>query len=348
MVSSRAPKGLKAATSGSSGTPVTVYRSHLSWAHAHANVFRAWHWHGLEVGDRYAYLWGSRSIGPAASSPTARTGSSTASAARRSRSTANGRARSTTGCARLARFALGYPSALTQFAEEVRALGRDGRALGWKAAISTAEVLRPHQRETIAEVFGCPVVDSYGCAEAGVAGFECEALSMHVPIESVVVDEIPAEGGQREILLTDLHNYTQPLIRYRVGDLVEPRATVNGAGACACGRALPLLGRPFGRAGDTLELPDGRRMNANQPSYVFKHHGKAGTVREYQFVQFPKSIELRIVPGPAWTDEVRGQLGGEVREALGLEVEIRVVERFERRGRGKHRDFVKAEEIGEG
>jgi phenylacetate-CoA ligase len=349
MVSSRAPKGLKAATSGSSGTPVTVYRSHLSWAHAHANVFRAWHWHGLEVGDRYAYLWGLALDRPGRQLADRKDWffnreRCSAFALDRERARAfYDRLR-----ARPARFALGYPSALTQFAEEVRALGREGRALGWKAAISTAEVLRPHQRETIAEVFGCPVVDSYGCAEAGVAGFECEALSMHVPIESVVVDEIPAEGGQREILLTDLHNYTQPLIRYRVGDLVEPRATVNGAGACACGRALPLLGRPFGRAGDTLELPDGRRMNANQPSYVFKHHGKAGTVREYQFVQFPKSIELRIVPGPAWTDEVRGQLGGEVREALGLEVEIRVVERFERRGRGKHRDFVKAEEIGEG
>ena len=89
-------------------------------------------------------------------------------------------------------------------------------------------------------------------------------------------------------------------------------------------------------------------MNANLPSYVFKHHGKAGTVREYQFVQFPGGrIELRILPGPAWTDEIPAALRAEVREALALDVEIRRVDRFERRGRGKHRDFVHAEEIGE-
>jgi len=51
--SSRAPRGLKATTSGSSGTPIAVLRSHASWAHAHANVFRGWHWHGLEVGDQH-------------------------------------------------------------------------------------------------------------------------------------------------------------------------------------------------------------------------------------------------------------------------------------------------------
>ena len=89
-------------------------------------------------------------------------------------------------------------------------------------------------------------------------------------------------------------------------------------------------------------------MNANLPSYVFKHHGKNGTVREYQFVQFPHGrIELRVMPGPAWTDAVLPALKQEVSEALQLDVEIRKVERFERRGRGKHRDFVRAEDLGE-
>ena len=46
LLSTRAPKGHVATTSGSSGTPVAVLRSHHSWAHGHANVFRGWHWHG--------------------------------------------------------------------------------------------------------------------------------------------------------------------------------------------------------------------------------------------------------------------------------------------------------------
>lgn len=341
------PKGLAASTSGSSGTPVTVDRAHLSWAHAHANVIRGWHWHRVEVGERYAYFWGV----PLDPKDQARAEQKDRFF-NRDRCSAFDLDESVVTpyfeklSAHKTYWAFGYPSALARFAALVSDLRLDGSEMGWKVVITTAEVLHPHQRESIAATFGCPVVDSYGCAEAGVAGFECEQGGMHVPVESVVVDLLPAENGLAEILLTDLHNLRQPLIRYRVGDLVEPVAPGT---RCGCGRGLPLLGRLTGRGGETLELPDGRRVNANLPSYVFKHHGKAGTVREYQFVQFPDGlIELRVLPGPAWREATADELRREVRQVLDVDVRLKLVERFERHGRGKHRDYVRAGEIGEG
>jgi phenylacetate-CoA ligase len=347
LVSSRAPRGLKAATSGSSGTAVAVLRGHRSWAHAHANQFRAMAWNGIAVGERHAYLWGV---------PLDAGGRRQAALKdalfRRERCSAFAldAALARDFHARLLRrrttWALGYPSALTRFADECADAGLDGRALGWKAVLTTAEVLKPEQRERMEAVFGCPVADLYGCAEAGVAGVGCERGGLHVPVESVVVDLEPAGDGTHEVLLTDLHNLAEPVLRYRVGDLMTDVPAADAA--CACGRALPLLGRVFGRAGDTLVFPDGRRVNANLPSYIFKKHGKAGTVREYQFVQFSDGVvELRILAGPAWTEAVRADLAAEVRRVLGLEVAIRTVPRFERRGRGKHRDYVRAEDIGE-
>jgi len=93
-------------------------------------------------------------------------------------------------------------------------------------------------------------------------------------------------------------------------------------------------------------LPDGRQLNCHTTTYLFKQHGKAGHVREYQFVQHAQGrIELRIHPGPAWSEDVRAELGREAREAFGIPIEISTVERFERRGRGKHRDFVRAEDL---
>lgn len=352
MVSHDAPGGLKAATSGSSGTPVAVYRSHLSWAHAHANVFRGWRWHGVDCGDRYAYFWGvplaaeDREVAQKKDKffNRQRISAFTLDAALAREAFESLRATP-------ARFAFGYPSALTKFAEELADAKLDGRALGWRCVITSAECLRDHQRERMREVFGCPIVDSYGCAEAGVAGFEDAQGHMRVPVESVRVDYLRNDDGAWELLLTDLHNYTQPLIRYRVGDLVDPVGDPSALDYWPRPEGkmgLPVLGRVWGRAGDTLELPDGRKMNANLPSYVFKRHGKAGTVREYQFVQFPAGrIELRVVAGPAWTEATRGELVNEVREALQLAVEVKTVERFERRGRGKHRDFVRAEDLGE-
>lgn len=344
LTSSRAPAGHAGSTSGSSGTPVTVLRSHLSWAHGHANLFRHWRWHGIQVGERYAYFWGL-----ALDREGRRQAALKDLLFNRDRCSAfeldadGVREHYRRLIARPARFAFGYTSALTRFADEIAAQSLDGRALGWKAVITSAEVLRPHQRQRIGETFGCPVAEHYGCAEAGLASYDCERGRMHVPVESVVVDLVPTPGGLQEVLITDLHNYSQPMIRYRLGDLVEPRLD-----PCSCGRGLPVFGAVHGRAGDTITLPDGRRIHAILPYYVFRHHGTNDKVREYQFVQFRSGrIELRITPGPAWSDRVRHELEAGVLQALGVKAEIRLVERFERRGRGKHRDFVRAEEIGE-
>jgi phenylacetate-CoA ligase len=334
----------KSSTSGSSGTPTAVLRSQRSWAHHHANVFRGWDWFGLRVGDRYGYVWGL-----ALDSEGRRQAAIKDMLFNRERCSAFSldAARARAYFERLrahpVTFLYAYPSAVTQLADEIAAQGLDARALRLKAVVTTAEVLHDEQRERVSGIFGCPVVDSYGCAEVGVCGIACEHGRLHTPLESVVVETMPAENGGTELLLTDLHNRVQPIIRYRIGDLMEP-----GPADCACGRSLPALGRVLGRAGETLTLPGGRRVNANLPSYIFKHHGKAGTIREYQFVQFPdERVELRLRPGPVWTEGVRHELAGEVRDALGIEVEIRIVERMNRVGRGKHRDYVRAADIGE-
>jgi phenylacetate-coenzyme A ligase PaaK-like adenylate-forming protein len=363
FMSSRAPRGFAASTSGSSGTPVTIYRSQRSWAHAHANMIAHMGWHGVEWGERHAYFWGVP-----------------IDAAGRRKAQLRDAMFNRDRCSafdlddalahrfyrrqikRPARYAIGYPSALTRFAEALETLRLDGRALGWRVAITTAEVLHDHQRERIERVLGCGVADSYGSAEVGLIGLECEHARMHVPVESVAVDVVVNDEGLSELLLTDLHNYSQPLIRYRIGDVLReaddgsdaaPQAVdaAHAAAAdpwatppCPCGRPLPVIGRVSGRAGDTLELPDGRRINANLPSYIFKKHGKADTIREYQFVQFPGGrIVLRITLGPNWRDDTRPQLLTQVRDVLGIDVELEIVPRIERRGRGKHRDFVRAE-----
>jgi phenylacetate-CoA ligase len=353
LMSSRAPGGIPAATSGSSGTPIAIERGHMSWAHAHANIFRAWRWWGVDCGVRHAYFWGvpldeeHQRIAERKDAFFNRVRCSAFTL-----DAANARAFHARLLRDRTRFALGYPSALAQFAEEVQAQRLDGRALGWKVVFATAEMLRESQRERIAETFGCPVADGYGCAEIGVAGFEHPEGGMRIPVESVVVDYERTEEGAWSVLLTDLNNFRMPVLRYRVGDLVEPHGDPGAEDSwplpdgARC--MLPLLGNMQGRAGDTLVLPDGRRLNANQPSYIFKSHGREGRVREYQFVQFPSGrIELRIVTGPAWSEAWRPRLRDEVAQVLGTAVEVIEVPRIERRGRGKHRDFVRAEDLGE-
>ena len=336
--------GQLAPTSGTAGVPTTVMRGHLSWAHVHANKFRQWRWHGLEVGQRYAYFWGL------SQDPKDRREAEAKDwifNRERCSAFALGPESARRFYERMidqpARFAYGYPSSIMQFADELAAQKLDARRLGWKAAVTTSEVVLPEWRERIEQILGCRVADNYGCAETGDAGIECEHSGMHLPVESIAVDLLPGTDELPEMLLTDLFNFAQPMIKYRVGDLLDP---APGDATCPCGRGLPLLGRPIGRAGDNLTLPDGRQVNCHTTTYLFKRHGKSGAVREYQFVQFPEGrIELRIHPGPSWSDDTQRQLGAEARAAFGWPVEIKLVERFERRGRGKHRDFVRAEDL---
>ena len=236
------------------------------------------------------------------------------------------------------RLAVGYPSALVRFSIELGALGLDGRRLGWEVIICTAEMLSDEDREALGSAFGARVVDSYGCAEAGVDGFECEAGGMHIPIESVVVERLTGAGGNSELLLTDLHNRMQPLIRYRVGDLAEAAES----GPCRCGRAHPRLGRLTGRVSDSLTLADGRGLNPHLLTYVFKSRARRDVVREYQFRQLEdERLEVWIVPGAGWSSAHAAALSRDLLLRLGCDVPIRRTDQLLRTGRGKHRDVVR-------
>ena len=104
------------------------------------------------------------------------------------------------------------------------------------------------------------MIDLYSCAEAGTLALECpEQGQLHVMSESLLLEIVRddgtacAVGESGRVLVTTLHNFAMPLIRYDIGDLAETGA------ACACGRQLPVLARVHGRAAQMLTDPQGNR-----------------------------------------------------------------------------------------
>ena len=80
-----------------------------------------------------------------------------------------------------------------------------------------------------------------GCGELGTISHECEAGSMHLSGENMLVEILDGErvrgpGGIGEIVVTELNNCAMPLIRYRTGDF-----GALGAGTCECGCTLAVL-----------------------------------------------------------------------------------------------------------
>ena len=132
---------------------------------------------------------------------------------------------------------------------------------GAKMLILVAEPLDLEIRGRFAEV-GAPARETYSCEEVGPIGFECERCigHFHVATSNVIVETVDEENLAIDgapvgaVLLTHLHSYATPFIRYDVGDL----ATL--AERCPCGHDGPTLSNIRGRTKGLLKHPDGRLL----------------------------------------------------------------------------------------
>ncbi|MBX3129906.1 MAG: phenylacetate--CoA ligase family protein [Polyangiaceae bacterium] len=139
--------------------------------------------------------------------------------------------------------------------------------------LTRGELLDSQTRWFIENALGAPVVDFYATEETGMIAWECPSRSgYHIDTDLVFVEIVredgsPAPAGEvGEIVLTNLYQHTQPIIRYRVGDLGAIERS-----PCPCGRSLPLLTQLRGRKLDFLITPAGELRDPFRVMAVFEH-----------------------------------------------------------------------------
>ncbi|MDP9728183.1 phenylacetate--CoA ligase family protein [Alicyclobacillus tolerans] len=157
----------------------------------------------------------------------------------------------------------GWPSSMEILARGIQATGQPLRLHRIKGIVSTAEVLTDAQRKLLQEVFGAPVINEYGAREGGIMGYECPQGNMHASVDNTLMEvvdpqtgEMLPEGKTGFLVVTDLHNYVMPRLRYRLGDMVQLSSEF-----CSCGRTLPLIRSVDGREDDTFLRGDGLLVN---------------------------------------------------------------------------------------
>jgi len=160
---------------------------------------------------------------------------------------------------------------------------------------SAGEKLYPSQRELIEEVFQTKVYDFYGARDIPIVAMQCgHDTGLHIMAENVileVVDELgnPIKEGEGELVLTDLHNYVFPFIRYKIGD----RARISGR-ICSCGRGLPLIEEVLGRTFDIIQFPNGNRVGGTFWTLVMK---SVPGIKDFQVIQTSlNNIRVKYVP----------------------------------------------------
>jgi putative adenylate-forming enzyme len=146
------------------------------------------------------------------------------------------------------------PTILLAPAQVLRALALaqlDGRlSLSPKRAYSIAEVLEPQDRAVIERAFGY-VHEIYQATEGFLAS-SCEYGTLHLNEEYIHVEPEWLDKEKRRFVpvITDFSRHTQPIVRYRLSDVLQARAE-----PCPCGRAAMALDAVEGRCDDMLRLP---------------------------------------------------------------------------------------------
>lgn len=182
---------------------------------------------------------------------------------------------------------VGYASSLYLFAKVAKA--NEIKDVRFISIISLGEKLFPNFRELIEDVFGCKVFDTYGASEGFRIASQCKEgnyhfMMPHLYIEIVDENDIEVNPGETgTILITDLDNYTTPMIRYELGDMAVKAVEQK----CKCGMNLPMFGEVTGRSTEFLETPGKKFITVQTVVRVLKQFPM---VEEFRLTQVEKNL----------------------------------------------------------
>jgi len=180
---------------------------------------------------------------------------------------------------------------------------REGRlAIAPACVWSGGEYLAPSAAASIQRAFGGVLMNEYGASECMSIAFSCPAAWLHVNADWVIAEPVdrdyrPTAPGDTShtLLITNLANRIQPIIRYDLGDRVVVKAE-----PCSCGSPLPAI-RPEGRRDDVLALctADGSIVRLS-PLALTTVVEDATSCPRFQIVQTaPDEITLRLAVADA-------------------------------------------------
>lgn len=277
------PEGEFYSSSGSSGTPTKILFSstmHQKWSAAFEARIR--NWAGLSIKDARGMIGGRRIIRTAEANPPYYRYNIFEkqvyfSAYHISPTTASDYI---TGMTKHnIKYMTGYAMAnylLARFIEQQKLT-----APKLKAVITSSEKMTSEMRLTLERVYQCKVYDSYSGVEACGLISECEYGSLHISPDVAIIEIIKEDGTEAnpgevgEAVCTGFLNYDQPLIRYRIGDLIK----LSEDQSCQCGREMTKVDEIIGRIEDVVVSKDGREM--------VRFHGI--------FINIPKIIEAQVI-----------------------------------------------------
>jgi phenylacetate-CoA ligase len=222
---------------------------------------------------------------------------------------------------------LSTPTYALRLADVANELGLDLRRSGVRVTIHAGEpgASIPATRAAIEAAYGATCFDHTGMTELGPTGFSCAQRDGIHLIESEFIFEVVDPTGrpvdEGELVATNLGRWGMPLVRYRTGDRVKVSAE-----PCACGSPfLKVVGGIQGRIDDMFTVR-GVNLYPSQVEDIVRRHPEVAEFvierrRERQLDEVSLLIETAI------DGSSTERLEADLRQALGVRIDCRVVER---------------------
>jgi phenylacetate-CoA ligase len=155
--------------------------------------------------------------------------------------------------------------------------------LKFDLAFAGASPLMADERQLVAEIFGCRVVDIYGTEEIGILAADCPRCGKAHPAVELMHFEVLRDNGAHaragesgRVVVTPYVNFAMPLVRYELGDVVE----LGQGGACPNGGLA--LERIVGRSKAMFTQADGQKF---LPYVALGDVASIGPIARFRFVQ---------------------------------------------------------------
>lgn len=217
----------------------------------------------------------------------------------------------------------GYPSAIYVLAKFINS---KNISLTFKpvAIATTAETLYSYQRAEIEQAFKCKVYNQYASSEGGAFITECSQGNYHINLDSgyfefLNFEEKPAQPGEyAELVITSFRNLKTPLVRYKSNDVVLlPKKNEH----CTCGCKMPIVEEIAGRIDDILYTDDKGYIGRMDTAYK----GLTGIEKSQIVQKSPQLIEIYQVVNSLYNNEIEKKFIKNLRERLGEIVSIKLI-----------------------
>ena len=195
---------------------------------------------------------------------------------------------------------LAYAAKLAELAREQR----DGRLkLNLRSVASFAEAISMPERIAVTEAFGVPVIDMFASTEGLVGHSEPGGTVLTFASDTCIAEcaddegrPVPDGATSSKVLVTNLHNLTQPIIRYELTDRFTPAGTSEGGA---------LRASVEGRSDDLFRYAEA----SVHPFVIGAPLLHAPAVREFQIRQTERGADIAAVIDGDFDPSARGRRG---------------------------------------